>query len=127
MNVIERGCVMKLSDCIIKPDKVPGYIPEAHTGTVNQRLIGQETGAKNLEVLLGTVAAGGQAEPHSHRSAEQVIYILAGSIEVEMWGERQVATSGEAVFLPAGQAHSLSAHGGQPAKVLVIYAPPMSR
>lgn len=61
---------MKLSDCIIKPDKVPVYIPEAHTGTVNQRLVGRETGARNLEVILGKVAPGSQAEPHSHWDAE---------------------------------------------------------
>ena len=71
---------MKLSDCIIMPDKVPVYIPDAHTGTVNQRLIGCEIGAKNLEVVLGTVTPGGQAEPHSHSNAEQVVDVLEGRI-----------------------------------------------
>ncbi|MDO8635689.1 MAG: hypothetical protein Q7R34_05510 [Dehalococcoidia bacterium] len=62
-----------MSDCIIKPDNVPGYVPDAHTGTINRRLIGRETGAKNLDVILGTVAPGGQAEPHSHRDTEQAV------------------------------------------------------
>ncbi len=118
---------MKLSDCIITPEKVLEYIPEAHTGTVNRRLVGRETGAKSLEVIIGTVAPGGQAAPHSHSNAEQVVYILEGSIEVEMWRDRQVANSGEAIFLPAGQSHRLSAHGSRPVKVLVIYAPPISQ
>lgn len=116
---------MKLSDCIINPDSTASYSPEAHIGTTNRRLVGKEVGARNLEVILGTVAPGGQAAPHFHSEAEQVVYILEGRIEVEMFGEQQIARTGEAVFLPTGQTHQLSAYGGKPAKVLVIYSPPI--
>lgn len=117
---------MRLSDCIINPEKLPGYSPQAHVGTTNQRLIGREmVGARNLEVVLGTVMPGGQAEPHFHSEAEQVVYILEGEVEVEMWGERQVAGPQQVVYLPPGQVHRLAAHGGKAVKVLVIYAPPI--
>ncbi|MBI4288574.1 MAG: cupin domain-containing protein [Chloroflexi bacterium] len=116
---------MRLSGCIIKPDTLKSYSPEAHSGTTNKRLIGRESGARNLEVILGTVAPRGRADLHSHGEAEQVVYVLEGSIEVEMFGERQTARSGQAIFLPAGQPHGLSAPGDKPAKVLVIYAPPI--
>ena len=79
---------MKLKDYIIKTNQLKPYSPDAHAGTVNRRIIGRETvESENLEVVLGSLDPGGRAEPHHHTGVEQVVYLLEGRLEVEMFGE----------------------------------------
>jgi len=117
---------MKLSNCIIKVNQLKPYSPDAHAGTVNMRIIGQETvGARNVEVVLGIIAPGGQAEPHFHTDIEQVIYLLEGRVEVGMRDEKEEMEPGDAVYFPPGEKHRVDVLGDQPARLLVIYAPPL--
>ena len=117
---------MKLSNCIVRANQLKPYSPDAHAGTVNMRIIGQETvGAKNVEVVLGIIDPGGQAEPHFHSDIEQVIYLLEGRMEVGMRGEKERMEPGDAVYFPPGEKHQVDVLGDQPARLLVIYAPPI--
>jgi len=117
---------MKLSDCIVRVNQLKPYSPDAHAGTVNMRIIGQETvGARNVEVVLGIIDPGGQAEPHFHTDIEQVIYLLEGRVEVGIRGEKEKMEPGDAVYFPPGEKHQVDVLGDQPARLLVIYAPPL--
>ena len=117
---------MKLSDCIVRVNQLKPYSPDAHAGTVNMRIIGQETvGARNVEVVLGIIDPGGQAEPHFHTDIEQVFYLLEGRVEVEMRGEKEKMEPGDAVYFPPGERHQVDVLGDRPARLLVIYAPPL--
>ena len=117
---------MKLSNCIVRANQLKPYSPDAHAGTVNMRIIGQETvGAQNVEVVLGVIDPGGQAEPHFHTGIEQVIYLLEGRVEVGMRGEKEKMEPGDAVYFPPGEKHQVVVLGDQPARLLVIYAPPL--
>ena len=117
---------MKLSDCIVRVNQLKPYSPDAHAGTVNMRIIGQETvGARNVEVVLGIIDPGGQAEPHFHSDIEQVIYLLEGRVEVGMRGEKEKMEPGDAVYFPPGERHQVDVLGDQSARLLVIYAPPV--
>ncbi len=117
---------MKLSDCIVRVNQLKRYSPDAHAGTVNMRIIGQETvGARNVEVVLGIIDPGGQAEPHFHTDIEQVFYLLEGRVEVEMRGEKERMEPGDAVYFPPGEKHQVDVLGDRPARLLVIYAPPL--
>lgn len=44
---------------VIRPSELPGYSPANHHGTTNVRLVGPETGARHMEVVLGEIVAGG--------------------------------------------------------------------
>ena len=117
---------MKLSNCIVRKNQLKPYSPDAHAGTVNMRIIGQETvGAKNVEVVLGIIDPGGQAEPHFHSGIEQVLYLLEGRVAVKMQGEEEKMEPGDAVYFPPGEKHQVDVLGDQPARLLVIYAPPL--
>lgn len=117
---------MKLSDCVVRLNQLEPYSPDAHTGTINRRIIGQETvAAKNMEVVLGEIDPTGTAKPHFHRDTEQVIYLLEGRIEVEMRGEKEKLEPGDSVYFPPGEKHQVVVLGDQPAKLLVIYCPPI--
>lgn len=110
---------------IIRESEVPGYSPANHSGTVNRRLISSQTvGAKQLEVLVGTIEKGEGALPHAHPGIEQVCYLLEGSALVEVEGERGVLEAGDCCFFPADKKHVFTVTSETPARVLVIYSPP---
>jgi mannose-6-phosphate isomerase-like protein (cupin superfamily) len=110
--------VLRLAD-------VPAYHPANHTGTTNRRLIAPETvGARQLELLHGTIEPGEGASLHAHPGIEQVCWVLDGEAEVEIGEERARIGPGDCCFFPAGMMHKLQVVGERPLKVLVIYAPP---
>jgi len=108
---------------LVRPSALAPYSPANHTGTSNLRLIGPETGARQVEVLLGDVEQGRGALPHAHPGIEQVCYLLEGSAHVEVGGERFEMQAGDACFFPPDQPHVFQATSKR-ARVLVIYAPP---
>lgn len=109
----------------VRAGETPGYSPANHTGTLNRRLIGRENvGARNLEVVHGTIEPGQGALPHAHPGIEQVCYVLAGRAVAEVAGERQELRAGDCCFFPADTPHVFTVTGDKPCQVLVIYAPP---
>jgi mannose-6-phosphate isomerase-like protein (cupin superfamily) len=109
----------------IRAADVPSYEPANHSGTVNRRLIDpQRLGARNVELVHGTLQPGQGALPHAHPGIEQVCYLLEGSAIAEIDGERQELGPGDCCYFPAGMRHVFTASGATACKVLVIYAPP---
>ena len=109
----------------VRAADVPTYHPANHNGTANRRLIDpKHTGARNIEVIHGTLQPGHGALPHAHPGIEQVCYLLEGSAVAEVDGERQELGPGDCCYFPANQRHVFTATGARPCKVLVIYSPP---
>ena len=116
---------MTTSKYHIRAAAVPAYQPANHEGTHNQRLIGADNvGARQLEVVLGTIARGGGALPHAHPGIEQVCYLLEGSARAEVAGEAFDMQPGDACFFPADVFHVFTVTSERPARLLVIYSPP---
>jgi len=110
---------------IIREADVPGYSPANHSGTVNRRLISPDTvGAKHVEVLLGTIERNQGAMPHAHPGIEQICYLLSGSADVEVDGEKGKLLPGDCCYFPPDKKHSLTVTSEEPARLLVIYSPP---
>ena len=109
----------------VRAGEVPGYHPANHVGTVNRRIIGRETvGAKQLEVVLGTIERGKGALPHAHPGIEQVCYMLAGRARAEVGGEVCELGPGDSCFFPPDLPHVFTVVSDEPVTVLVIYSPP---
>jgi quercetin dioxygenase-like cupin family protein len=109
----------------VKESAVAPYSPKNHTGTVNRRLIGPETvGAKQMEVVLGTVEKSHGALPHSHPGIEQVCYMLEGRAIAEVDGQKCELGPGDSCFFPADMPHIFTAVSEEPVRVLIIYSPP---
>ncbi|MGY8526651.1 cupin domain-containing protein [Paracidovorax citrulli] len=103
----------------------PGYHPANHVGTLNRRLIGPETvGARQLEVVHGTIEKGKGALPHAHPGIEQVCYVLEGRALAEVGGQQRELGPGDCCFFPADAMHVFTVVSDEPVKVLVIYSPP---
>lgn len=114
----------KQSRYFVRGGEVPAYYPARHTGTVNRRLIGDNVGARHVEVVLGVIEKGQGALPHSHPGIEQVCYILEGRARAEVGGEVCDLGPGDCCFFPADMPHVLTVLSDEPARVLVIYSPP---
>ena len=114
---------------VIRESEVARYHPANHTGTSNRRVIGPETvGAKQVEVLIGTIEKKQGALPHAHPGIEQVGYMLAGTAEVEIGlgdaKEVSQVQTGDTIFFPADVFHKFTVTSDEPVRLLVIYAPP---
>ncbi|MCD9120632.1 MULTISPECIES: cupin domain-containing protein [Cupriavidus] len=109
--------------CVIRPSQLSVYSPANHHGTKNIRLIGADTGARHLEMLLGEITAGGSALPHAHPGLEQAAYILEGSGVATIDGTEHEVSSGDVLFFPEGVFHSVKVTSGV-LRLLVIYSPP---
>ncbi len=106
---------------------LPVYTPPAHSNTQNRRLLGPGPfGSSRMEIVLGEIEFGGQADPHSHAGLEQAFFVIRGKAEVEIEGETSVVGPDDFIYLPAGAAHRVTALPGPPLKVLIVYAPPLS-
>ena len=109
----------------VRFDEVTPYHPANHTGTSNRRLIGLDNvGARQLEIVHGTIEPGRGALPHAHPGIEQVCYLLEGRAVAEVGGETVEMSPGDCCFFPADEPHVFTAVGDTPVKVLVIYSPP---
>ena len=79
------------------------YNPPAHKDTTNLLYLAKGAlGSKQFEIVVGMPRKGGGGEPHFHKDAEQIIFVLAGQGETEIEGARHPIGPGTMVFHPAG-------------------------
>lgn len=105
-------------------DKAEPYAPSGHTGTVNRRLVSPETGATQMEVLIGRIEPGQGATPHFHPGIDQFCWMLEGRARVTIGDYEQEIGAGESCFFAADMPHTFTAIGETPVRVLICYAPP---
>lgn len=112
---------------VIHSYDLPAYTPPGHSQTMNRRLLGPGPfGSDRVEVVLGEIAYGGQADLHAHAEIEQAFFVLQGKAEVEIDGKREVVGPHDFIHLPPGVHHRVSPLEGPPLKLLILYAPPLS-
>ena len=83
----------------------------------------QETGG---QVLVGEARLWpGDPAPglHVHRNEDEHVYVIEGSLTVEIGGERTLAHAGEFVTLPKGVPHVFGNLSDEPVRCLGIIAP----
>ena len=71
-----------------------------------------------------TLPANGATQRHYHKLSEEFYFILEGSGEMEIDGETQLVSPGDAVLIPAGSWHTVVALS--PLRLLCGCAPPYS-
>lgn len=65
---------------------------------------------------------GGQV-PWHNQEQEEVYFVIEGTGEMCLGAERQVVTSGQAVFIPSGVFHQITNLGETPLRMLYCYGP----
>jgi quercetin dioxygenase-like cupin family protein len=73
---------------------------------------------------LNCFEAGQEHALHAHAGQDKLYYVLEGSGVVQVGGETQLLSAGDAAFAPSGVLHSI--HNPGPARLIVmaILAPP---
>ncbi len=81
---------------------------------------------KNQSLAEATLPANGSTQRHYHKKSEEFYYLLEGEAEMEIDGVTKKMSSGDAVLIPAGAWHQITANEGGPIRLLCCCAPPYS-
>jgi quercetin dioxygenase-like cupin family protein len=89
-------------------------------GNLLRGLAVSSTGAREAEVWEARMVAGAATPPHYH-DAEEIVIVIAGSIEAEIDGEMDAVGEGELVVIPAHAVHQLrNTAAGETRKIAVL-------
>ncbi len=101
---------------------LPG-VGSAH-GEVVFELIGRAAGGSHQHSLAQIVLPPGKASRrHFHPVAEESYYILSGTAEIELNGERATLAAGDSVMLPPTQVHQITNTGDTDLVLLAVCVP----
>jgi mannose-6-phosphate isomerase-like protein (cupin superfamily) len=94
-------------------------------GSTIRELLGIPTASvRNQSLAEATLAPGQETERHYHRSSEELYYLLEGSGEIEIDGERARVTVGDAILIPPGAWHQIRAGDAGHVRFLCCCSPP---
>ena len=106
-------------------DSMARYAPPDHQGTVNVRLV-DKSFCGRFEMNLGTVAPGGEAEPHLHDTEHQIMFVVAGECDVTLGDDDAVRCGpGTVVRIPPKLLHRVVAVGERALEAIIVYSPPL--
>ena len=77
-----------------------------------------------LSVIEEQMPPGTSEVRHYHRKAQQFFFILAGSAEMELDGDKLGLVAGEGIHIAPEMVHRISNAAGEPLRFLVISQPP---
>jgi mannose-6-phosphate isomerase-like protein (cupin superfamily) len=95
-------------------------------GSTIRVLLDAETGAANQSLAEASLEPGQATERHYHAASEELYVLLDGSGEMEIDGERARVRPGDAVLIPPGARHQITASADGPLRFLCCCAPPYS-
>jgi mannose-6-phosphate isomerase-like protein (cupin superfamily) len=82
-------------------------------------------GAANQSLAEAELGAGEQTRRHYHTRAEEIYVLLEGGGKMEVEGDHAEVGAGDAILIPAGARHQLTA-GREGVRFLCCCAPPYS-
>ena len=98
--------------------------PEANDAGASRRLSDPpSTGARQLTVIEVVFDPGKGHNFHKHPDQEEMILVLAGTVEQWVDREKRMLGPGDSAFIPAGVAHASFNPGDRPAKIVAILGP----
>ena len=81
---------------------------------------------QNQSLAEATLPAKGSTQRHYHKKSEEFYYLLEGEAQMEIDGVTKKMSSGDAVLIPAGAWHQITANEDGPIRLLCCCAPPYS-
>ena len=82
--------------------------------------------ASNQSLAEASVPPGGATTEHYHRTTEEIYFVLKGSGDLEVDGERRRLRPGDAALIPPGAWHTFENDGNSELRFLCCCAPPYS-
>jgi quercetin dioxygenase-like cupin family protein len=90
-----------------------------------QNLVGGASPIQCRQFCMGYVTLeprGGQV-PWHNQEQEEIYFVVQGTGEMCLGGERQTLRTGQAAFIPPGQFHQLTNVGDEPLVMIYVYGP----
>jgi quercetin dioxygenase-like cupin family protein len=102
-----------------------GDVPTLTVGTTTARLVatGAQTGGRYGLYRWEMSAARGGADPHYHRTFSEAFYVLAGDVRIFGGSSWRDARPGDFAFVPPEGVHGFRNESGEPATMLILFAP----
>lgn len=93
-------------------------------GSTIRELLGLPTApVRNQSLAEATLEPEQATERHYHAESEEIYFLLEGSGELEIDGERSRVAAGDAILIPPGARHRLRADESGPLRLLCCCAP----
>ena len=92
--------------------------------TIRSLLDRSNAAVAHQSLAEATIEAGQATLRHHHRESEEIYYLVEGSGEMEIDGERARVTAGDAILIPPGAWHQIRADAEGPVRLLCACAPP---
>ena len=97
-------------------------------GSIIRELLGPATfPAQHQSLAEATLPAGRATKRHYHRIAEEIYLITAGEGRMELDDDVAAVRPGDAILIPPGAWHQITAVGDAELRLLCCCAPPYSR
>lgn len=80
----------------------------------------------NASLAEATLEAGESTTRHRHAVSEEMYYLVEGEGEMELDGATRRVGVGDAILIPPGARHRITAVGPGPLRLLCVCAPPWS-
>src|ERR1700687_34539 len=94
-------------------------------GSTIRELLGPMTAPVRSQSLAeATLEPAQQTERPHHAESEELYYVLSGEGEMEIDGERAPVGPGDAILIPAGARHQITASSGSFLRFLCCCSPP---
>jgi mannose-6-phosphate isomerase-like protein (cupin superfamily) len=78
---------------------------------------------RNQSLAEASLEPGGSTQRHYHRTSEELYYVVEGAGEMELDGELEQVAAGDAILIPPGARHRITA-GPAGLRFLCCCAPP---
>ena len=100
--------------------------PSLAFGTLGRKLLLTPRPLQQLEVFVGELDPGGStgAEPYAHGDSEELFVVLAGSVQLELGGDRHELGTGDSIDYRSSTPHRVTNVGEERAEVMWIISPP---
>ena len=98
----------------------------ADGSTIRSLLDRSNAPVANHSLAEATIEAGSATTRHHHRIAEEIYYLVEGSGTMELDGELRTVRTGDAILIPPGAWHQISADAGARIRLLCTCSPPYS-
>jgi mannose-6-phosphate isomerase-like protein (cupin superfamily) len=81
---------------------------------------------RNQSLAEAELAPGAATTRHFHKASEELYYLLDGTGLMELDGDTRAVGPGDAILIPPGAWHQITATGEAPLRFLCCCAPPYS-
>jgi len=112
---------------IIKKNEGKRYVPPGHDQAVTARkLFDPSNGCPKVDVHITTFAPGAGMEEEVHAESDHILYLMKGRLEVRQGGKSMgILEEGDAIHVPAGEAHQMLNPTKEPGTFFVVTVPPV--